>query len=188
MGNNKPASDTINEITILKVIGWVKSAWREVTTDTIKHCFEKCGFPTDDYVATAQDSDEEFEMLFNEISENCSIDEYVEVDNTLATSEEVDVSKIKWREKMRNECIEEVLNVETANSDLEDEDKDESRESSSSSIITPKEALSLLDKVDLFATYNENNNLQHGIDDIITTIERINIRAKKQASITDFFH
>ena len=29
-------------------------------------------------------------MLFNEISENCSIDEYVEVDNTLATSEEVD--------------------------------------------------------------------------------------------------
>ena len=37
-------------------------------------------------------------MLFNEISENCSIDEYVEVDNTLATSEEVDVSKVEWRE------------------------------------------------------------------------------------------
>ena len=77
MCNNKPASDTINEITILKVIGWVKSVWREVTTDTIKHCFEKCGFPTDDYVAMAQDSDEEFEMLFNKISENCSIDECV---------------------------------------------------------------------------------------------------------------
>ena len=43
---------------------------------------------------TAQDSDEEFEMLFNEISENCSFDKYVEVDTTLATSEEVDVSKI----------------------------------------------------------------------------------------------
>ena len=53
--------------------------------NTIKHCFENFSFPTDDYVATAQDSDEEFEMLFNEISENCS----VEVDNTLATSEEV---------------------------------------------------------------------------------------------------
>ena len=78
-------------------------------------------------------------MLFNEILENCSIDEYVEVDNTLVTSEEVDVSKIDWQEKLRNECIEEMLNEETTNSNLEDED--ESQESSSSSIITPKEAL-----------------------------------------------
>ena len=49
----------------------------------IKHCFEKYGFSTDDYLATAQDSDEEFETLFNEISENCSIDKYAEVDNAL---------------------------------------------------------------------------------------------------------
>ena len=63
-------------------------------------------------------------MLFIEISENCSIDKYVEVDNTFATSEGADVSKIDWREKIGNECIEEVLNVETANSDLEDEDED----------------------------------------------------------------
>ena len=66
MNDNKRASDIINEINILKVIGWVKSAWREVKSDTIKHY----GFPTDDYVAAAaQDNDEEFEMLFNEISE-----------------------------------------------------------------------------------------------------------------------
>ena len=49
----------------------------------------------------------------------------VEVHNTSATFEEVDVSKIDWREKLRNEWIEEVLNVETANSDLEDQDEDE---------------------------------------------------------------
>ena len=24
---------------------WVKSAWKEVTSEIIKHCFEKCGFP-----------------------------------------------------------------------------------------------------------------------------------------------
>ena len=71
--------------------------------------------------------------LFNEISENCSIDKYVEVDNTLATSEEVDISKIDWRKKFRYECIQEVMNVETANSDLEDED--ESQESSSSNVL-----------------------------------------------------
>ena len=33
-------------------------------------------------------------MLFNEISANCSIDEYIDVDNTLATSEEVEVTKL----------------------------------------------------------------------------------------------
>ena len=181
---NKRACDIINEINILKVIGWVKSAWRGVTSDTIIHCFEKCGLPTDDYVATAQDSDEEFEILLNEIPENCSIEECVEVDNNLATSE-VDVSKIEWREKLRNEYIEEGLKVETANSDLEDED--ESQENSTSSIITPKETFSLLDKVHLFAIYNENTYLKHRIDDIITTIEGITIRPKKHASITDFF-
>ena len=75
----------------------------------------------------------------------------------------------------------------TANSDLEDEDEDESEESSLSSRMTPKEVLSLLDKVHLFAPYNENNDLQHRIDDIVTTIEGMSIRAKKQASIIDFF-
>ena len=163
--DDKQASNIINEINILKVIGWVKSAWKEFTSDTMKHCFEKCGFPTDDYVATAQDSDDEFEMLFNEISENCSIDEYIEADNTSATSEGVDGSKTDWREKLRNECIEKVLNVETANSELEGEDEDKSQESSSSSIITPTEALSLL-------------------NDIVTTIEGISIRAKKQIWMT----
>ena len=162
-----------------------KSTWKEATSDTIKHCFQKCSFPIDDCVVTAQDSDKEFEMLFNEISENYSIDEYVKVDSTLATSEEVDVSKVDWREKLQNECIKKVLTAETAHSDLEDEN--ESQESSLSSIIPLKEALSLLDKVHLLATYNENNNLQHSVDDIITTIEGINTRAKEQASITDFF-
>ena len=80
---------------------------------------------------------------------------------------------------MRNECIEEVLNMETASSNLEEEDEDESQRSNSSSIITAKEALALLDKVHLFATYNENDDLQHRIDDIITTIKEISIRAKK---------
>ena len=33
--DDKRASDIINEISILKVINWVKSAWREVTSDII---------------------------------------------------------------------------------------------------------------------------------------------------------
>ena len=63
------------------------------------YCFEKCGFPTDDYVATSQDSDEELQM-FNKISVNCSSDEHIEADNNLATSEVVDVSAVDWREAL----------------------------------------------------------------------------------------
>ena len=57
---------------------------------------------------------------------------------------------------MQIECIEEVLNMETANFDLEDEYEDESQENSSLSIINPKKALSRLDKVYLVTAYNEN--------------------------------
>ena len=41
---NMKAPDIFKAVDILKVIGWVKSVWEEVTPDTIKHCFEKCGF------------------------------------------------------------------------------------------------------------------------------------------------
>ena len=89
VNDDKQAPDIINEIDILKFIGWIKSAQREVTSDAIKHCLEVCGFPTDDYVVTSQNSDEEFQMLFKKISVNCSSNEYIEADNNLATSEEV---------------------------------------------------------------------------------------------------
>ena len=75
---NMRAPDIIKAVDILKVISWVKYAWEEVTPDTIKHCFEKCGFPT----------------LFNEISADYSVDEYLDADNSTATCEEVDANKV----------------------------------------------------------------------------------------------
>ena len=84
---NMRAPDVIKAVDILKVIGWVKSAWEEVTPDTIEHYFEKCGFPTEDYAAVSSDFDEEFQTLFNEISADCSVDEYLDADNSTATCE-----------------------------------------------------------------------------------------------------
>ena len=81
MDDDKRVSDIINETDVLKFIVSIKSAWRKVTSDATKHCFERCRFPTDDYVVTSQDSDEEFQMLFKEISVNCSSDKYIETDN-----------------------------------------------------------------------------------------------------------
>ena len=157
------APDIIKAVDILKVIGWIKSAWEEVTPDTIKHCFEKCGFPTEDYAAVSSDFDEEFQTLFNEISADCSVDEYLDQDNSTATCEEVDANKV--------------------------DDEDDANESSSSdATVTAKETLYLLDKVQLFAAYNdEQGSLQKAVADIISMVEDFSIHSKKQSSITDFF-
>ena len=72
-------------------------------------------FLTDDFVATLQDSDEEFQMLFNEISQNCPSNEYIQADNNLVKSEEFYVSPVNWRETLQQELLEEVTNVETIN-------------------------------------------------------------------------
>ena len=46
-----------------------------------------------------------------------------------------------------------------------------------------KEALSLLDRVDLFTIQNEGDgSLQHAIEGIINMVEGITIRSKKQTS------
>ena len=186
---NMRAPDIIKAVDILKVIGWVKSAWEEVTPDTLKHCFEKRGFPTEDYAAVSSDFDEEFQTLFNEISADCSVDEYLDADNSTATCEEVDANKVDWRETLRQECVDEVVNgkEETIDSDLDDED-DASESSSSDATVTAKEALYLLDKVQLFAAYNdEQGNLQKAVVDITSMVEDFSIHSKKQSSITDFF-
>lgn len=70
-------------------------------------------FLTDDFVPTAQDSDEEFHMLFNEISQNCSSNEYIQADNNLVKSEEFYISAVNWRKTLQQELLEEVTNVET---------------------------------------------------------------------------
>ena len=183
------APDIIKAVDILKVIGWVKSAWEEVTPDTIKHCFEKCSFPTEDYAAVPSDFDEEFQTLFTEISADCSVDEYLDADNSTATCEEVDANKVDWREILRQECADEVVNgkEETIDSDLDDED-DANESSLSDATLTAKEALYLLDKVQLFAAYNdEQASLQKAVADIISMVEDFSIHSKKQSSITDFF-
>ena len=86
---------------------------------------------------------------------------------------------------IQQEYFEEMINMETINSDLED--KDDTNKSSSSS--TDKEALSLLDKVHLFATYNAGDgSLQRANEYILTTVAGIIIHSKKRTSIRKCFH
>ena len=76
---------------------------------------------------------------------------------------------------------------ETIDSDLDDED-DANESRSSDATVTAKEVLYLLDKVQLFAAYNdEQGSLQKAVADNISMVEDFSIHSKKQSSITDFF-
>ena len=139
----------------------------------------------------SSDFDEEFQTLFNEISADCSVDEYLDADNSAATCAEVDANKVDWRETLRQECVDEVVNgkEETIDSDLDDED-DANESSSSDATVTAKEALHLLDKVQLFVAYNdEQGSLQKTVADIISMVTRRNnlqlqISLKRNKSVT----
>ena len=45
------------------LIGWVNQAFEQITKDTIKHCFENCGFS--EVSLLAEEPGEEFEDLSN---------------------------------------------------------------------------------------------------------------------------
>ena len=95
--------------------------------------------------------------------------------------------QMRWRETLRQECLEEVTNLKTINTDLED--KNNTNETSSYNVITAKEALSFLDRVHLFATLKEGDrSLQCAIEDIVNMVEDITIRSKKKTSMRRYFH
>ena len=52
-----------------------------------------------------------------------------------------------------------------------------------------KEALSLLDRVNLFAIQNQGDgNLQHATEGIINMVQGITIRSRKQTSVLIFYY
>ena len=61
------ASEIIQDINIAKGIHWLQVAWKDVSTDTIVHCFQKCAFKKSGANSTCKDSeiDEEFATLLN---------------------------------------------------------------------------------------------------------------------------
>ena len=63
--NDVKVTDIIQEVDVLKAISWIKSAWGEVSEETICNCFKKCGFRKSQPNARLTDfaEEEEFESL-----------------------------------------------------------------------------------------------------------------------------
>ena len=123
--------------------------------------------------------DEGFQTLFNDLSANCSVDEYQGGDNSTATSEEVDANIV---ETSRQEYVDKVVDSreETNDSDLDDEN-DAKESSSRDATATAKEDLFLLDKVQLFVACNDKQGcLQKAVADVISMVEDPSTSSMKQ--------
>ena len=99
---------------IAKAIHWLQVAWKDVSTETITHCFQKCGFKGRSESSIAEDNelDEEFHSLCFQLRKDDKItpEVFVNFDDDLTTSVgQINTDLIDWRQQVREEVINEVL-------------------------------------------------------------------------------
>ena len=56
IGEGKMASEIIQDVNIAKAIHWLQVACKDVLTDTIVHCLQKCDFKKSEANSTSNDS------------------------------------------------------------------------------------------------------------------------------------
>ena len=102
-------------------------AFEQITKETIKHCFEKCGFS--EVSLFTDEPDEEFEDLLKNLTIDVIPEEYASFNDNLDTSEmPINVQKKGWEDILRKQCIEkgnldpDEININSDDSDLEDND------------------------------------------------------------------
>ena len=65
IGDRKKSSEIIKGVDLLRYMRWVNQAFEKLAKDTIKRCFENCGFS--EVSVLVEEPDEEFEE-FNEFN------------------------------------------------------------------------------------------------------------------------
>ena len=64
------ASEIAKQTDVLQAIEWKAKAWKEVTAETVKNCFFRCGFTEETSEIEDDFFDEEFNALFKEIADS----------------------------------------------------------------------------------------------------------------------
>ena len=205
----KDCSQLLKEINVLKAIYWIEQASNDIKCDTIAKCFKKCGFVDNTTENLAEelfgaavdklreidanneesdDDDDDDEIDFNLVAKkvlNHSIDELIEAESLLKTSDD---AEINWE---ANACdiIEALEEKEKAESEEEREDAtdDYSTDTVISSFPT---ALN-------HVIYLKQFLINKGFTDVVEGLPKVESKPGKefvkqqqratQTSITDFF-
>ena len=69
VNDSQTASEIIEKVHILQAILWLQTAWKSVTPEIIKICFQKYGFDIEDNCEVINDQiDVELQELFDQLS------------------------------------------------------------------------------------------------------------------------
>ena len=104
VNDSQTASQVIEEVQILRAILWLQTVWKSVTPEIIKNCFRKCGFDVENNCEVINDQiDAEFLELFDQLSSQTDIDEYIQFDIEVVTSlPAIDPLMVDWRQETRS--------------------------------------------------------------------------------------
>jgi hypothetical protein len=122
MKPNQSATQNLKMINILDCCYWIKDAWSEVKTETIRNCFIKSGFKlkTTEIEMIEENDSQEMDLLLEQIPDSVNAEEFVKFDNDLPTCETFTDS---WEQNFfesllvsdNNEAITNVSDEEQAN-------------------------------------------------------------------------
>ena len=193
------ASEITKGIDILQAITWVADSWKEVSVETIKNCFAKCGIT--DQIGQDEDDlvDEEFNSIFNELVDpecDVTVEECADFDvETCSSLPPINFDMVDWRVSSVKACVTEYLQKEcgdvnevTLDSDDDKNDGDDNDDNEVNSKVVEigtREALEMLDRlVNLKDPTKEERN---SLVAIKVKLEIITIQNRKQSRTDDFF-
>ena len=181
INDNEKATDIIQEVNVLKASSWIKSAWGEVSEETIFNCFKKCGFRKSqpDVQLTDFAEEEELESLVKELSTNVSAAEYIDFDREVVTSQpSIDVKNIAWRQESRQNAIDTVMGCYSDQEHLKDIESDDEEVTidDSLAIKSISEALQLVDRITCFTRQCDDGEINESLEVVTEKLQDIMIR------------
>ena len=159
---------------------YLKSAWAQVTEETITNCFRHAGFKRtneDTHTTPPTPVDDNFDNLFTRLSDLVSLDTtaeaYTDIDNEITTTAEMSISDIV--------------------ADIKAQDDDEQDEPGQELIATPEpiptaaQARDALMVVRRFLDKNGSEKSITALDTVQDFIDDCTLKTMKQSSIQSFF-
>lgn len=175
------AEKTIN---LSSAMVWIVAAWKNVSSKTIKKCFQKAGFieTLQENEIFEEEDDIPLSQLFSGIPGNPNLENYLQIDSNISTE----------NPSMEMQEIIQEFTSQSETTENEDCESKENQEVFSSSLKSMSEVCEKIRDVQNFLLGKENGNLAIDISNILMKCEneaaKIKIKNMKQTSIESFFH
>ena len=133
-------------------------------------------------------TDLEFEILVQELCLDVSATAYVNFDADVPASEPlINEHEIDWQQKLREDCINVVLNENNIAQEISDDDNDDDEEvdETEDETLSFTESLKMLDKINKCSFLDEESHKM--LSAVTKKLENLQLQNKKQKSITSYY-